>query len=442
VSGTGAPVRRMLLACAIVLALVALTADRSVAQTPGVETLGEVRVHGNHTTPDDVVLSLAGLTVGTPVTDEVLQQAEERLRKSGRFADVEVRKRFRSIDNPSDVLAIVLVDELTAVSSDDLTPGPMKRITSAGMWMPIVDYADGYGFTYGGRVSFVNALGSRSRISVPLTWGGERKAAVEVDRTFENGPFTRISGSLGITRRVNPYLDSPDTRREIAARAERALTPWLRAGGGVRVSYVDATIDDRYVIPGVDLTVDTRIDPAFPRNALHVTAGVEQMHFKYSPQALRWTSDARGYVGLIGSSVLALRVVTSQASEPLPLNERALLGGTQTLRGYDVGYRAADNLVALSAEVRVPLTSPVHVGRFGVKGFIDAGTVYGAQRKLSDQRFDRGIGGGVFFTATIIRAGLDVAWPSRSVNPFDDLYGKPDEFSNGPRWHFGLGVTF
>jgi outer membrane translocation and assembly module TamA len=70
----------------------------------------------------------------------------------------------------------------------------------------------------------------------------------------------------------------------------------------------------------------------------------------------------------------------------------------------------------------------VRVGRFGVKGFVDAGTVYGSGAKLSDQRFDNGIGGGVFFTATVIRAGLDVAWPN------DD--------SGKPRWHFGLGVTF
>ena len=32
---------------------------------------------------------------------------------------------------------------------------------------------------------------------------------------------------------------------------------------------------------------------------------------------------------------------------------------------------------------------------------------------LRDQQFDRGIGGGVFITATVIRAGLDVAWPQR-----------------------------
>ena len=264
-----------------VAVFVTLAAAAARAQTPAVETLGEVRVHGNHTTPDDVVLSLAGLTVGAQVTDAMLAQAEERLRKSGRFADVEVRKRFRSLDNPTDVLAIVLVDELAAISSDDLMPGPLKRVTSSGMWLPIVNYADGYGFTYGGRVSFVNALGPRSRISVPLTWGGERKAAVEIDRTFDKGPFTRISGALGVTRRVNPFFEFSDIRHEAAARAERALTPWLRVGGGARVTDVRSPVDERHVTPGVDVVLDTRIDPAFPRNAVHVVAGLEQLRFEH-----------------------------------------------------------------------------------------------------------------------------------------------------------------
>jgi outer membrane protein assembly factor BamA len=426
-----------------VLALMwALAMPSGLAQTPVVERLGEVRVHGNHTTPDEVVLSLAALTVGADVTQATLQQAEERLRKSDRFAGVEIRKRYRSLDDPTDVLAIIVVDERAAVSSLDLTPGPFKRITSAGMWLPIVSHADGYGFTYGARVSFVNALGPRSRLSVPLTWGGERKAAMEVERTFDRGPFTRIGGFLGITRRVNPFYELEDTRREIGARAERALTPWLRLGGGARVSDVHAAIQQRHVSTGADVVLDTRIDPAFPRNAVHVVTGIEQLHFTSSQPVRRWTSDARGYIGLMGSSVLALRALTSQVNQALPAYERALIGGSETLRGYDFGYRTGDNLVALSAEVRVPLTSPVHVGRFGVKGFVDAGTVYGAGYKLADQPFDRGIGGGVFFTATVIRAGVDVAWPLRSINPSADPFGRRDVPSDRPRWHLRVGVTF
>jgi outer membrane translocation and assembly module TamA len=82
----------------------------------------------------------------------------------------------------------------------------------------------------------------------------------------------------------------------------------------------------------------------------------------------------------------------------------------------------------VSAEVRMPVTSPLSIGRFGVKAFVDAGTVYSAGSRIGDQRFDRGVGAGVFFTATVVRAGLDVAWPERGK-------GKP-------RVHFGLGVTF
>ena len=123
--------------------------------------------------------------------------------------------------------------------------------------------------------------------------------------------------------------------------------------------------------------------------------------------------------------MLALRAVTSQPKGSVP--SAGVAGGTDQ-RGYDFGYRAGDKLAAFSAEVRVPLTSPVRVGRFGVKGFVDTGTVYGSAQKLSDQHFDRGIGGGVFFTATVVRAGLDVAWPT--------------DGSTQPRWHFDLGVTF
>lgn len=410
--------------------LVASSLSATTAAGQVVETLGEVRVHGNHTTPDAEVLALAGLTVGSPVTDETIRQATQKLRTSGRFADVEVRKRYRSIDNPSDIVVIVVVDEHAAVSDTDLTPGPLKRMRSLGMWLPILDYADGYGFTYGARTSFVDSLGPRSRISIPLTWGGERKAAVEADRVFERGPISRLEGALSISRRENPHFELGDTREEFRLRAERIFTPWLRAGGGFRATNVSfGEIEERHFAPGIDVTVDTRTDPAFPRNAVHIVAGVEQLRFEGDRQVARWSSDVRGYVGLIRSSVLALRATTVRASDPLPEYEQPLLGGTAMLRGYEVGYRAGDNLAAMSAEVRVPITSPLHIGRFGVKAFMDVGAVFPSGEKLSDQQFDQGIGGGVFVTATVFRAGLDVAWPQRGAD-------------RSPRWHFGLGVSF
>jgi hypothetical protein len=414
----------------IVAAAVVLATGEAFAQST--ERLGEVRVHGNHTTPDADVLALAGLAVGSPIGDDTLRQAEDRLRSSGRFANVEVRKRFRSIADPSDILVILLVDEHPGISDTDLMPGPLKRFRGLGMWLPIIDFADGYGFSYGARLSFVDALGKGSRISVPATWGGERRIGVTVDRTFETGPFTRVEGAFALTRRENPRYEVGDTRQEARGRLERSFTPWLRAGGGARLTNVQfGQLDEGFVAPGVDVTVDTRTDPTYPRNAVHVVSGVERLLFQEQADVTRWHGDFRGYVGLFGASVVAVRATVSRVNEALPLYEQALLGGSSTLRGYDLGYRSGDNLAAVSAELRVPLTSPLNVGRLGVTAFIDAGAVAAQGVALSDQRFDRGIGAGVFFTAPAVRLGLDIAWPRGDSNT-----------SRTPRVHFGLGVTF
>jgi hypothetical protein len=417
------------LACAVALGL---SASSAAAQAPS-ETIGEVRVHGNHTTPDADILALAGLTVGGPVDDLVLRQAADRLRQSHRFTSAEVRKRFRSIDNPADILVIILVDERAGVSETDLRPGPLKRMGSTGMWLPILDYEDGYGFTYGAQVSFVDVAGPRSRLTVPLTWGGERRVGIGVDRVLERGPVGRLEGGVSIARRENPHFLAADTRTEARLRAERALTTWLRVGGGARVTSVRfGSLEDHFVAPALDVIVDTRIDPAFPRNAVHAEVGIEQLRVRGAAPVDRWSADVRGYVGLFGSSVIALRAVTSRADRSLPAYEQVLLGGGALLRGYAVGYRAGDNAAAFSAEVRTPLTSPLSVGRFGVKAFVDAGTVSNAGASLSSQRFDRSVGAGAFLTAPMVRVGLDVAWPRPA---FASGFAKP-------RWHFGLGVAF
>ena len=182
-----------------ILALCVLSAGPVFAQ--GV--VGEVRIHGNHTTPDGDVLAIVGDVVGKPATDQLIAEIDARLKKSGRFDGVEVRKRFRSIENPDDILLMVVVDEVPGIDPLDLTPSPMKKFWSSGMFMPILHSEDGYGFTYGGCVSFVDRLGPRSRVSVPLTWGGERQARVQLERSFKAGPIERVSGEFGIQRRNN-----------------------------------------------------------------------------------------------------------------------------------------------------------------------------------------------------------------------------------------------
>jgi outer membrane protein assembly factor BamA len=408
---------------AIVVLLVAVNA--SGQSSPGV--VGEVRVHGNHTTPDADILTLAGDVVGKPATDALIADITARLKHSGRFDGVEVRKRYRSIENPDDILLMIVVDEVPAVDLADLTPSPMKKFWASGMFAPILHSEDGYGFTYGLRAAFVDRFGKNSRISMPFTLGGERQARVQVERTFKSGPINRISGEYGIGRRENPHYEIGDRRITLGGRVESAPLRWLRLGAGGKqddVHFGEARDTVRRV--GGDVTFDTRVDPAFPRNAVHAVFGIDRITFD-AGQATQRKADLRGYVGLFGQVVLAVRGLSVTADAPLPPYEHNLLGGIANLRGYDAGYRAGDNLLALSAEIRMPITSPLQIGRTGIKAFVDTGTVYNAGEKLRDQHLvDRGIGGGVYLQMTVLNVEFDVA---RS---------RQGDF----KYSFGLGVTF
>lgn len=421
-----AAVRRRFYARSTVVALLLAVASVVHAQeSAGV--VGEVRVHGNHTTPDADILAIAGDVVGKPATDALIGEITSKLESSGRFDGVEVRKRFRSIENPDDILLMIVVDEVPGVDPLDLTPSPMKKFWSSGMFMPILHSEDGYGLTYGARISFVETLGPRSRITVPLTWGGERAARAQVERAFTSGPIERVAGEYGIVQRENPHFEIDDRRIGFGARLDAAPVRWLRlAATGRQDDVTFGETEDRVSRIGGEVTLDTRVDPAFPRNAIHATFGFDRLNFD-AGRANQKKADLRAYVGLIGQSVLAVRGVGVFSDTALPPYEQVLLGGAPNLRGYDAGYKAADNLAAVSAELRIPITSPLTIGRFGVKAFIDAGTAYLAGGKLADQHFDdRGIGGGAYLHLTLISLSLDVA-RSRAGDT---------------RFHFGMGVTF
>jgi outer membrane protein assembly factor BamA len=375
------------------------------------ETIAEIRVHGNHTTPDADVIGLSGLKTGDVATDSRLAEAEQALRKSERFDDVEVRKRFRSIDDPSDILVMIVIDERAGVSADDLTPGIGDRLRSSMVWLPIFGYEDGYGVTYGIRPALADPIGDDSRLSFPLSWGGERRAGVELERTFNN-QRSRAGVAFWVNRRVNPFFDLPDFRQQVRVEADHAVTGWMRVGAGARIAHVEFGDDytARHTAGGPHVTFDTRVDPLFPRDAIHTRIGWERVAFQ-TGAAGRFTTDARGYIGLVGATVLALRGQLVNADGSLPGAEQSLLGGADSLRGYRPGHRVGDNLAAVSAELRLPLNSPLRVSQFGVKGFIDAGTVWNSGSRLSDQRFERGVGGGVFLGAAVAMLNLDVGWP-------------------------------
>ncbi len=408
----------------VVLALVCASA--ADAQTsPGV--VGEVRVHGNHTTPDADILAIVGDVVGKPATDQLIAEIESKLEKSGRFDGVEVRKRFRSIENPDDILLMIVVDEVPGIDPLDLTPSPMKKFWSSGMFLPILHSEDGYGFTYGARISFVDRLGPRSRITVPLTWGGERQARVQLERAFKRGrsnasPASSASAAARIrtTRSATPAC-------RYGARIESAPARWLRLGAGGRSD--DVEFGD---LEGHGLETRRRRHHRHARRS-GIPAQRHPRELRHRSRAVRRRASqpekarrARLRRAVRTDGARGARPERDDRSAVADLRAEPARAAPPNLRGYDAGYKAGDNLAAASAELRIPITSPLNVGRFGVKAFVDWGTIYGVGDKLSDQAFERGIGGGAYLHLTIVSISLDVA--------------RSD--SGNTRFHFGMGVTF
>jgi hemolysin activation/secretion protein len=154
--------------------------------------------------------------------------------------------------------------------------------------------------------------------------------------------------------------------------------------------------------------IDTRIDPKLARNAIYARAAWE--HVSFPDRGLnRLDVEARGYLGLIGQSVLVIRAMRSDSDQTLPPYFKALFGGSANVRGFRAGSGAGDTLVAGSAELLVPLSSQFRFGKIGVNLFTDVGTVYDKPQRLADQTIRQGVGAGLWFSAAFMRVNVAVA---------------------------------
>ena len=137
--------------------------------------------------------------------------------------------------------------------------------------------------------------------------------------------------------------------------------------------------------------------------------------------------DLRRYYPLIGPEkvgelpkvVLANRLVIGQSFGQLPPFEQYFVGGSETVRGYDVDAQLGDNQIYNNFEVRYRFQK-----KLTLVGFVDAGRASGG-RFANDDSVLYSVGGGVRLQTPI--------GPIR----FDVGFGR-----DGARTHFAIGPTF
>ncbi len=416
----------------LVLLFAGATGSGLQAAFAGPERVGEIRVHGNATLSDDAVVALAGVAPGAMLDQAGLDAIEKRLRDSGRFDEVQVRKRYRTLEM-DEIALVLLVHEKPGITASGQPPSAIRRLRSKLMFFPIIDYEDGYGWTYGGRTSLVNLFGKGTHVMVPLSWGGSRNAQVDVDHTFKTGPVTRVTASYGILQRENPAFDVDDRRTSLRGRVERRLFDLVTVGGELArtdVTYAGAL--DRVWTAAADATVDTRRDQSYPIDAVFASATWNRLNPVNSTTSFgasgidRYSIDGRGYKRLFRQNVVAVRAHYDTASAPLPQYDQWLLGGS-SVRGLDAGTLAGDRRFFWSAELRAPFTAPLDAGRLGFNVFMEGGTTALYGQALADQKQLRSAGAGFWLSIAIVNLNFDVA---HSLDGY------------GTRFHFGTGFSF
>ena len=362
------------------------------SQVAAPDVVVELRVHGNHSIPDEDVIRLAGVESGAVLGVETIPAIEARLRRSGRFERVEVRKRFRSLTATNEVVLIVVVQERPS----DLSLNPMYRaaqlLARKSLIMPLVTYEEGYGFSYGVRASAIDLLGAGERLSMPLTWGGTRRAALELEREFTRGVPSRLRTSAALSSREDPHFEVGDRRVELLASLDSEIVTGVRLEGTAGWTDVEfGEIRDRFVSYGLGLSVDTREDPTFPRDAVFASAGWGRLEVLDGGASVgRTRLEARAYKGVVGQAVFSVRALYQGADRSLPVYEQSFLGGGATVRGYSLGQFIGDNVAVGSAELRMPLTSPLDIGNAGVSLFFDTGAAYDVGQRIRKTRFHQG----------------------------------------------------
>jgi outer membrane protein assembly factor BamA len=355
------------------------------AEISSEETIVEVLIRGNIRIPDEVIIRLAGIKIGTPAAGLSIEDLKQKLMRSGKFEWVAAAKRYRSLVRTDRAVLMITVKE---------KPSAKSKL----MLFPILSASDEYGLNYGVNVAAKDLLGLKEKLSMPLTWGGIRRAAIEGEFDLRNPVFQAMSAAGGISRKENPHYKKSDFRKEIQVTLRKRLSRFefnVQSGWtGVRF---DARSADLASI-GAGAVFDTRQNINLPRDAVYAGVSYKRLFLlKGGPEYSLYTLDLRGYKGLIGQTIAAGQFLYRGANGRLPDYERPFLGGADTLRGYEPGAFTGDNSAIAALELRIPLTPLRKIYHAGIDVFMDSGAIYDYGMSIGNAKFRNSAGIGAYF---------------------------------------------
>ena len=320
-------------------------------------TVDEIRLHGTRRTKDTTILRELRMKVGEPLLKEHLEHDYQSLDALNIFSDL----RISPTEEDGRVIVNVEVKE-----------------TIAFLPTVSVQYNDENGFSAGGGLKALNLLGRAIKFSGVALFGGTTTFAFLLADPWVTGNHLGYNLEVAKRERQNELFDFFEDGTE----GYLTLSSYVKDHGrlGSRLSLVSIGSD----VDGKTLSEDDRDDVAF----LSLFLGYEHLDSPLTPQKGIWAEfevgksglfgsdsdfwqgqfDLRGYLPLAERHRLELFSLTTLrdgavGTEIAPWQQFGI-GGSNTVRGWDLGAQIGKNQFLATAEYVYTLITPKTVTFF------------------------------------------------------------------------------
>jgi len=303
------------------------------------KVITEIRLEGNVDTRDDIIRRAMISMVGDVYTEQSARLDRRWMHQLGVFTSI----HFETIPDGEGVILVVRVTEV-----NPYLPAPALKITEEN------------GLEIGVSLSSPNLLGYAARLSFWARFGG----ATNIGLRFKDPALPEFSWGVGYQidyfhmERLNKVFEFDESSDDFAFQYLPHITQWLMAGP--RISFLsvksdqpDITLDpdNRDDIPGIGLSVqlDSRDMPVYPTDGWWSEVLVSKFGlFGVDTDYWQGNLDIRRYLQLAGPeqslAIYSLTTLTSgEVDVDIPEYMQFVLGGANTVRGWDLGSRIGKN---------------------------------------------------------------------------------------------------
>ena len=382
------------------------------SETLNTKIIKDIKITGNHYTKEYVIMRELTSKVGQPYTEENAQEDYKNLDNLGIFSDVEIEP----IEEDDGIVLSINVTE---------TFPYIPTIT--------IKISDEDGIQYGAGFKTINLGGRAVYFKGLALFGGAKNLQFELRNPWISGTRLGYYAEFYHRNRQNTLFDYEEIADEIYFTLSTPIGSDSRFGGRVFFHGIESDT------PGITLSGDD-LDNVL---TLGLFIGYDSRDLWSNPTSGWWNEvEILKVGGLVGDSdfwrltfdigyfipianlhtlaVFSLLTVTSGTiGEDVAVWQQYGLGGTNSIRGWELGSRTGKNQFINTIEYRYNILKPQVVELFGLtldvgiqlSAFTDFGHAWNDPNDFKWDNFIKGYGIGVRLLVPFVDiARFDVGW--------------------------------